>query len=702
MPCRRTILALMLCVVAGGPARSRADAELGHIYCLSARAAIQAKDYDRAREQLKQALQADPASTEAILLQGDLARDEGRDEEARKHYAACAKALLAKRPWTQRDLDLRADLSERLLAPDDEKALAEAVRNHADRWLAVARGLARDGAQAAAQAAVDLAAALDPDAARKATVTEYAGDRGGWSPLVTDATLKDWRQLRGTWRSEGGALASQGAEALIAAPAGNTTRDLRIEVEAAGKAVLRVDLASFSAHLDFGARRARAASQFPGAAFTAPLKDAPRHTLAFIHRRVGLETMLDGDRLGLFPAQKAEGLVGVQVTGGDVKIRSLDTRPPQAEPEAPEEPDWREDLPPRRRRPEPPKATSPDDLLSVGRSLEAILKLAEKREPMIADILALSSALEERGLRTWAAEVCDAGLKRGFIGELVAKLTLHRAHLASALGDAAAALKLAQETKDESESTLVLLGDALKRQGKTPEAVAAWQKALKLNPLRDDVVGRLTAAGAQAARAAEPLAPERAVELLKPTVAVIAGAYGGGSGFFLTPDGVMLTNNHVIANVLAPRVVAIFRDGAKEQRETLPITAVLATDPTLDLAIVRVAPRGLRFTPVRLAEGGLPKLGSKVLVIGSPGFGELRLDYTVTQGIVSSDLRSLHGARYVQTDAAINPGNSGGPVFNERGEVIGVATAGILFAQNVGFFVPSTLVRDYLKRENLP
>jgi S1-C subfamily serine protease len=293
-------------------------------------------------------------------------------------------------------------------------------------------------------------------------------------------------------------------------------------------------------------------------------------------------------------------------------------------------------------------------------------------------------------------------MKRGFIGELALKLALHRAHLAFALGDAALAAKLARESKDDSESTLLLVGDALERLGKKDEAVATWQAALKLNPLRDDVVARLKGAGVAAEPATAALSLERAVDLLKPTVVVISGAVGGGSGFFLTPDGVLLTNNHVIANVPVPKATAIFLVGGQEKRETFPIGDVVATDPGIDLAVVRVAPRGRRFCPVRLSQGEMPKIGSKVMVVGSPGFGDLRLDYTVTQGIVSSALRTLQGVSYIQTDAAINPGNSGGPVFNERGEVVGVATAGILFAQNVGFFVPATLIRDYLKREGLP
>jgi len=693
----------LLVAVLGPAAPAAADEELGHIFCLSARAAIEAKDFTRAREQIRKALNADPASTEALLLLGHIAAVEGKKEAARKHYLACARALAAKRIWSERDLPVRAELTTRLLASeDDHRTLSDFAKGQARRWIELASSLARQGSRVCARAAADAAASFDPETARQASVEERATDRLGWSPLLTKTAFMQWRPLRADWRYEKGLLACQSDEGLIAAPPKSTARDLQFEVRARGKAKVRVDLGRFAVQLDFGAKRVRAACQSPGAAFRAELKEGRWHTVALIHRRAGVEAVVDGTRLGLFRYHRAEGLVGVQVVGKGAAVRALASRLPQNEPEEPELPEWMRRLP-RRRRPLAARApTTPENLLAAGRSLEAIIKLAREREPTIDEILALSSALEQRGLCRWAAEVCDAGLQRGLGGEMAKKLALHRAHLAYRLGDAARAVKLARKSGDESESTLVLLGDALKQMGKRAEAAAAWRKALARNPLRDDIMARLQDAGLPARRASGVLPLERAVELLKPTVVVISGAPGGGSGFFLTPDGLLLTNYHVIANLEVPTVTAIFRHGANERRETFPIGDVVASDRELDLAAVHVAPRGLRFSPVRLWKGGVPKVGSKVMVIGSPGFGEIRLDYTVTQGIVSSGLRTLRGARYVQTDAAINPGNSGGPVFNERGEVIGVATAGIMFAQNVAFFVPTSLICDYLKREDLP
>ena len=698
--CGRLVLTLLVCVLFV-PAASSADEELAYAYCLSAHTAIETKDFERARTRIAAALKTDSTCTQAILLRGKLAKAEGKDDEAHTHYLACAKALAAKPFLTRRDVAVRAELTKCILSEEHQKQLDELATKQAERWMTLARDLAGKGSQACAEAAAGTAWLLDPDAAETATVAEYAGDDHGWAPLVTAADFPQWRQLRGSWRLAKGVLSAHGA-ALLAAPPKLVTRDLRLEVSGDAKAMVRVDLGRFATSFHFAAKRVRVASCSPGAAYSADLKHKAWHTLALVHRRSGVEAMVDGRRVGLFRTQRAKGLVGLQAIGGKVAVRGLECRPPQAEPMEPDQPDWMRRMPRRARRTPPMAPTKPDDLIAVGRSLEAIVKLSRRRQPMIADILTFCSTLEARGLLRWAAEVCDAGIKRGFRGKLANRLTLHRAHLAHRLGDAQRALKLTQESKDKTESTLVLQGDACLRLNKKQEAVAAWQAALKLNPLRDDVVTRLVRAGAPTKVANAPLSLERAVDLLKPTVAVVSGTSGGGSGFFLTPDGVMLTNNHVIAGVTMPKVTAIFKDGDKETRETFPIGEVLATDRKRDLAVVRVAPRGRRFCPVRLAPGAIAKVGSKVLVVGSPGFGNIRLDYTVTQGIVSSGIRKFRSTRYVQTDAAINPGNSGGPVFDERGRVIGVATAGILYAQNLGFFVPQTIIRDYLKQEKLP
>lgn len=160
---------------------------------------------------------------------------------------------------------------------------------------------------------------------------------------------------------------------------------------------------------------------------------------------------------------------------------------------------------------------------------------------------------------------------------------------------------------------------------------------------------------------------------------------GEGSGFFISEDGYVVTNNHVIDG--AGSVEVIMQDGTSLTAE------VLGTDSRTDLALLKVD--GNDFTYVRLAPEQ-PRIGEIVLAIGNP-FG---LGGSVTSGIVSQQGRDIQPGPYdefLQIDAAINRGNSGGPTFNMRGEVVGVNTA--IFSPsggNVGiaFAVPSTIVQD--------
>ncbi|GJG86115.1 peptidase S1 [Gemmatimonadetes bacterium T265] len=149
------------------------------------------------------------------------------------------------------------------------------------------------------------------------------------------------------------------------------------------------------------------------------------------------------------------------------------------------------------------------------------------------------------------------------------------------------------------------------------------------------------------------------------------GAIGAGSGFIVSSDGYILTNNHVVAD--AERVTVRLLD----RRE---FTAkVVGTDPSTDVAVLKIDATGL--TPAPLGNSDATRVGEWVLAVGNP-MGE-RLSFTVTQGIISAKGRALDlpnsSARsiqdFIQTDAAINPGNSGGPLVNVRGEVIGINSA---------------------------
>jgi len=159
-----------------------------------------------------------------------------------------------------------------------------------------------------------------------------------------------------------------------------------------------------------------------------------------------------------------------------------------------------------------------------------------------------------------------------------------------------------------------------------------------------------------------------------------------GSGFFVSQDGYVVTNNHVVQNAVEVQLVT-------DDGKTLA-AKVIGTDPRTDLALLKVTDGG-NYPFVQLASGK-PRIGDWVLAVGNP-FG---LGGTVTAGIVSAQGRDIGSGPYddfLQIDAAVNRGNSGGPTFNQKGEVIGVNTA--IFSPsggNVGiaFAVPAATVEQ--------
>src|SRR3989338_4679507 len=162
---------------------------------------------------------------------------------------------------------------------------------------------------------------------------------------------------------------------------------------------------------------------------------------------------------------------------------------------------------------------------------------------------------------------------------------------------------------------------------------------------------------------------------------------GGGSGFIISKDGYVLTSNHVVADTTADYTVIV------DPKHKYP-AKVLSRNPINDIAVLRIEGRAFPF--IDLADSNKIQIGEEVVAIGN-ALGEFT--DTISAGIVSGlsryisafggmdhQMQNLRGL--IQTDAAINPGNSGGPLVNMDGKVVGINTAMIMGAQNIGFAIP--------------
>jgi len=162
---------------------------------------------------------------------------------------------------------------------------------------------------------------------------------------------------------------------------------------------------------------------------------------------------------------------------------------------------------------------------------------------------------------------------------------------------------------------------------------------------------------------------------------------GKGSGFVVSEDGYILTNNHVVAD--ADRIEVTLADGSSYPAK------IVGTDPTFDLAVIKIEAKGLHV--LELGDSEDVRIGEWAIAIGNPyGF-----ESTVTVGVISAKNRSVRARNlnfdgFLQTDAAINPGNSGGPLLNLDGKVIGINTAIIPYAQGIGFAVPVNMAKQVL------
>src|SRR5436309_5262308 len=195
--------------------------------------------------------------------------------------------------------------------------------------------------------------------------------------------------------------------------------------------------------------------------------------------------------------------------------------------------------------------------------------------------------------------------------------------------------------------------------------------------------------------------PERSVrELvgqLGAAVVQVRTPGGLGSGFIINEEGYLITNFHVIENETQISVEVYQQDSGQLERKSYKQIKIIAINKFADLALLKIEDKDSpQFPKVPLGDSDALAVGERVFAIGSP----LGLERTVTEGIVSTKTRPMQGELYLQTTAQINPGNSGGPLFNMRGQVVGVTNMKITFGEGLGFAIPIEAVKYFLQHRD--
>ncbi|VGO20375.1 S1C family serine protease [Pontiella sulfatireligans] len=186
------------------------------------------------------------------------------------------------------------------------------------------------------------------------------------------------------------------------------------------------------------------------------------------------------------------------------------------------------------------------------------------------------------------------------------------------------------------------------------------------------------------------LVPERittaeAAKLYAPSVVLVKTASGLGSGFFINKNGYLITNFHVIAGEKKISVTQFLQENQILRRVVHKDVEIVATAPFHDLVVLKLNDFDTEITPVIFAPEEKLSIGETIFAIGNP----LGLERTVTEGVISQTHRNFGGILYLQVDAPVNPGNSGGPLFNARGQVIGIINMGVPSMEGLNFAIPA-------------
>jgi serine protease Do len=187
------------------------------------------------------------------------------------------------------------------------------------------------------------------------------------------------------------------------------------------------------------------------------------------------------------------------------------------------------------------------------------------------------------------------------------------------------------------------------------------------------------------------------VERFGEAVVMVNTPAGQGSGFVINKDGYVITNFHVVEGERKIEVTLFLPGDHGFDKVKKDKIRIIATNPFLDLALIRIEDLEGPLKTVYFGDSEDLRTGQEVFAVGNP----MGLERSVSSGVVSSTNRNFDGQVYIQTTAAINPGNSGGPLFNLKGEVVGVTNMKIIgAAEGLGFAIPVRVVKDFLRNKD--
>ena len=191
----------------------------------------------------------------------------------------------------------------------------------------------------------------------------------------------------------------------------------------------------------------------------------------------------------------------------------------------------------------------------------------------------------------------------------------------------------------------------------------------------------------------DPMPLQDCYKKVSPAVVMVSTPAGMGSGFFINPQGYLITNFHVVERETLITVTQFEESRRGFERKVFREVRIVAINPFIDLALLKVEDKGVDAFPfVTLAEAGTAQVGQSTFAVGNP----LGLERTMSNGSITTVSRAFEGLVYLQTNADINPGNSGGPLFDMSGQVIGVTNMGAIHFGGLGFAIPIHYVRDFI------